>query len=445
MKRVSHSLRLRLLAALLLVWVLGAAGMAMFLQSQAASPDEQLEESSLSTQARELVGGLHFDAAGRLVRLTIPRRWRQAYTQAGAAYFTLFDKNGRVVAKSANLAQPLAAMALTDGQDITPLRLVGPDQDLAVTAKAPNGYRLVAARANPGRVDETSWERLQDFAPILVFVLAAVAGLLIAGAVVAWSLRRLSSAAREAAAIGPDSLDSRLSLQGLPSEIRPLAVAVNRALGRVSKAYDNEKRFTAEAAHALRTPLAVLDMRLQRVEQGGTADWPALRADVAELTRVVSGLLALSRADRARVFRAESQVNLTRVVREAAAALAPSLERHQRAIAVEAPDEALCLGGDAGELREMVFALIENALTHGRGDVLARLHREADQTVLLVLDEGDGVAIDARETVFERFHKLEAASPGAGLGLAIVRQTARNHGGEARFVDGAAVEVRLRG
>jgi hypothetical protein len=68
MKGVSHSLRLRLLAALLLVWALGAGAMAVFLQSQAASPDEQLEESSLSTQARDLVGGLHFDRAGRLRR-----------------------------------------------------------------------------------------------------------------------------------------------------------------------------------------------------------------------------------------------------------------------------------------------------------------------------------------------------------------------------------------
>ena len=77
--------------------------------------------------------------------------------------------------------------------------------------------------------------------------------------------------------------------------------------------------------------------------------------------------------------------------------------------------------------------------------MVATLRREADETLLTVLDQGAGVAGEARETVFERFHKLEAASPGAGLGLAIVRQTARNHGGEARFVGGAEVEVRLRG
>ncbi|HEY5008785.1 MAG TPA: hypothetical protein VII42_12320, partial [Caulobacteraceae bacterium] len=155
MKGLSHSLRLRLLAALLLVWVLGAGAMALFLQGQAASPDEQLEESSLATQARDLIGGLRFDSAGRLVRFAVPGRWRQAYDQPGAAYFTLFDAAGRPVAQSANLAQPLAPTPLGDGEDMTPLRLVGPQQDLAVTARAPNGYRLVAARSNPGRVDET--------------------------------------------------------------------------------------------------------------------------------------------------------------------------------------------------------------------------------------------------------------------------------------------------
>ena len=86
MKGLSHSLRLRLLAALLLVWVLGAGAMALFLQGQAASPDEQLEESSLATQARDLIGGLRFDSAGRLVRVAVPGRWRQAYDQPVAVW-----------------------------------------------------------------------------------------------------------------------------------------------------------------------------------------------------------------------------------------------------------------------------------------------------------------------------------------------------------------------
>ena len=239
--------------------------------------------------------------------------------------------------------------------------------------------------------------------------------------------------------------EGRRSRKRLPAEIRPLAQAINRALDRVSEAYGNEKRFTADAAHALRTPLAVLDLRLQRAQAEGGPDWPAVRADIAELTRLVSGLLALARADRARLFRERDEINLTRLVREAAAAIAPALERVGREIELDAPEPALTIHGDAGELRELVVAVLENALVHGRGRILAELAPgEAGTVVLRVSDQGEGVAVEAREVVFDRFHKLDAASGGAGLGLAIVRQTARGHGGEARFLDGAVVEIVLR-
>ena len=99
--------------------------------------------------------------------------------------------------------------------------------------------------------------------------------------------------------------------------------------------------------------------------------------------------------------------------------------------------------GDAGELREMVFALIDNALVHGAGAVVLGLNREGSAVLLTISDDGAGVSQDQREAVFERFHKADGASAGAGLGLAIVRQIARNHGGEACFMEAAMVEVRL--
>jgi two-component system sensor histidine kinase QseC len=187
----------------------------------------------------------------------------------------------------------------------------------------------------------------------------------------------------------------------------------------------------------------VLDLRLQRAEQGGHSDWAAVRADLAELSRVVSGLLTLSRADRSGAFRGETEINLTRLAREAAAAFSPRLEAEGRRIEVEAPDDPLRLNGEAGELKEMLYALIDNALTHGAGRVLISLAADGPVIVLTVGDEGAGV-VDG-ETMFERFHKGDGASPGAGLGLAIVRQTARGHGGEARFVAPAVVEVQLAG
>ena len=444
MNPVSASLRLRLLLALVLVWALGAAAMAAYLQNQAVTPEEVLESGSLTTQARDLAGALRLSASGGFQSLDVPAKWRSVYRSPAGGFYTLYDPKGRVVARSVNLAQPLADFPLAADQLISPFRLVGPSDDLAVAARAPAGYRLIVARSNPSRLDETTAQQFQDFVPGLIFLVIALVGVLVAWVVAAWSLRPLAQAAREAGAIGPDS-PVRLTTEGLPTEVRPMAEAVNRALDRVATAYGAEKRFTAEAAHALRTPLTVLDLRLQRARSEGQVDWPAVRADIADLTRVISGLLALARADRSRLFREVEEVNLTRLMREAAASIAPALERDRRQIELTAPEPALAVRGDRGELYELTLALLDNALVHGRGRILAELLRMDEQTVVLrVCDEGDGVAPEAREVVFERFHKLNAASAGAGLGLAIVRQTARGHGGDARVLDGAVIEVRLK-
>lgn len=443
MIRAAASLRRRLLTALLLVWALGAAALTADLLHQSRQPDELMEDAGLATQARALVTGLKFDGAGRLTAVRPAHPWRRAYASPHAAYYTLYDPSGRVASRSPNLARPLDPIPLAAGESLTPQRLIGPDQDLAAGVRAPHGYLLVVARSNPSRADQTVAQQWADYIPGLLFLGFAAAGLAVVWLVAAWSLRPLDLAAREAAQIGPDHPQARLSTNRLPAEIRSLAHAVNQALDRVAAALASEKRFTAEAAHALRTPLAVLDLRLQRAEQGGQIDWPAVRADLAELGRVVSGLLTLSRADRAAALRVESDVNLTRLVREAAAAFTPRLEAEGRSIEVEAPHAPLVLTGEAGELREMIFALIDNALTHGRGAVRLGLTLEGGQARLRVADEGAGVREDQYEAVFDRFHKIDGASPGAGLGLAIVRQTARSHGGDATFIGPAMVEVRL--
>jgi two-component system sensor histidine kinase QseC len=435
------SLRQRLLACLLLVWALGAAAMAAYFQSHAVTPEEVLEDASLATQARILVGGLRFSPSGRFEALRMPARWRAVYAASEGGFYTLYDPAGRVAARSANLAAPLPLMTLPAGQSVSRLRLVGPDQELAVSSRAPHGFWLMVARSNPTLVDATPADELEGLTPGLIFAAAALLGLVVAWLVSKWSLRPLKLAATEARAIGPDS-PLRLSAERLPAEVQGLAKAVNRALDRVTAAYANEKRFTAEAAHALRTPLTVLDLRLQRAEAEGQIDWTAVRADLAELTRLISGLLTLARADRSQAFRDSGEVNLTRLAREAAASIAPALDRAGRSIEFAGPD-GLTVQGDRGELFELVVALLDNALAHGRGHIRVELARTDSKARLRVVDQGDGVPGEARERVFERFHTLDAAGRGAGLGLAIVRQTARAHGGEALFLDGAVVEVVL--
>jgi two-component system sensor histidine kinase QseC len=382
-----------------------------------------------------------FDARGRIASLDIRARWRAAYATRGAGFFTILDPQGRPVARSTNLKAPLHPQPLADGKTQSPLALIGTRPDLALTAQAPHGYLVVVSRSTPGVLDEADPETWTDLQPLIL--LLGVLGLCVAAAwvVAAWSLRPLARASQEAAMIGPDRLDDRITLTGLPTEVVSLASAVNGALDRVARAYATERRFTADAAHALRTPVAVMDLRLQRAAATGELDQAALRADLTQIARLVSGLLNLARAEQGE--RSCAEINLARLLRETAAGLQPAFDATNRALVVEAP-ETLAISADPRSLRDMIEALIDNALRHGAGQVTVRLCAVGDRCVLAVEDRGEGVPPELHDRMFDRFNKRDANSAGAGLGLSIVRQTARSLGGDARFVAPASIEVVLR-
>jgi two-component system sensor histidine kinase QseC len=260
-----------------------------------------------------------------------------------------------------------------------------------------------------------------------------------------WSLRPLARAAQEAALAGPEHPDVRISAEGLPSEIRPLLDAVNGALDRLQAAYEAERRFTANAAHELRTPLSILSLRLQQSRGAARPDWDAIDRDLQQMTRLVSRLLDLARKEQAGRMTAESDVvsiNLSRLAREAAAMILPLAERERRTLRVDLPDD-LPVRGRPGDLRDMVLNLLENAILHGTGTISLAGGRSDGNAILTVADEGPGVPETLREALFERFRKRDSGGAGTGLGLAIVREVARAHHGHAAFLPGAPTRVRV--
>jgi two-component system, OmpR family, sensor histidine kinase TctE len=298
---------------------------------------------------------------------------------------------------------------------------------------------------------------------LLVFVPLAVASFALVWLIGWWSLRPLVRASREAAAVGPANPSGRVFVGTLPREIRPLVDAVNGALERLDHAhaaqrelierldhaYAAQRRLTADAAHELRTPLAVLSLRLQRAKLAA-ADRPAVERDLAQMSRLVGQLMELARVeDPARL---EDQaglgpVNLARVAREAAAMVLPLAEEKGRPLEVEAA-AAVSLPGRPDELRSALCNLLENALVHGEGAVRVGVREEQGggtgrRVVVEVADQGPGIAEGLREEVFERFRKAAPGEAGAGLGLAIVRQVARAHGGEARVRPGPGCRVEI--
>jgi two-component system sensor histidine kinase QseC len=263
-----------------------------------------------------------------------------------------------------------------------------------------------------------------------------------------WSLRPLSRASEEAALAGPEHPGVRISAHRLPTEIRPLVAAVNGALDRLEAAFEAERRFTANAAHELRTPLSILSLRLQQARREGAPDWDAVERDVGQMTRLVAQLLDLARKEQVahRPDDAEFQpVNLSRIAREAAATILPLAEAAGRPLRVDLP-QALPVRGRPDDLRDMIVNLLENAIIHGAGGITLTgglAGGAPAQALLEVADEGQGVPDALREMLFERFRKAVPGSSGTGLGLAIVREVARAHGGHAAFQPGPTTRVRI--
>jgi two-component system sensor histidine kinase QseC len=441
-----QGIRRRLTLSLLLVFVLGLGAVAAFSHLEMRWAEDRLRQRALETHARELLAGLSVSGDGRVAIALLPD-WEEPYRQPGAAFaFTLYDAAGRPVVLSPNIDRPLPLLELPPQEVYGGMHeLADVDGRVALAARAPDGHTLVVAR---GRIDQETLaavfldEALEFLAVFLLFAAAAFALIWL---IVGWSLRPLEDAAREAAAVGPANPSGRISADGLPSEVWPLVGAVNGALDRLDRAYVAQKRLTADAAHELRTPLAVLSLRLQRARIDATVDWPALEGDVACMKRLVDQLMTMARKEDPTRAGGDDPaglppINLSRVVREAAAMVLPLAEGSGRPIEVDAPD-VVPVRGRPDDLRDAVRNLLDNALSHGAGTVRVNVGETRDgagrrAALVEVADQGPGVPDELREAVFDRFRKVAPASPGAGLGLAIVRHVVRTHGGEVRIRPG---------
>jgi two-component system sensor histidine kinase QseC len=252
---------------------------------------------------------------------------------------------------------------------------------------------------------------------------------------IGWGLRPLQRMAESIKARAPDNL-APLMFGPLPHELEPMGAAINRLLLQVNQLLDQEKRFIADAAHELRTPLAVLRIHAQNALEAPDPDdrREALRqlgVGVDRATRVVAQLLTLARLDPDVVQLAMREINLLDYLRNDLAELTPlALERHQE-LSLEADEAAdYQLLADGPSLGTLLQNLVGNAVqyTPDGGRIQVLLEAQADAIVLRVQDSGPGVSEAQREKLFERFYRL-GDGQGAGLGLSIVRRVVELHRG----------------
>jgi len=346
----------------------------------------------------------------------------------------VIDRAGRVVAASANIAGRPPLGDLRPGEARTVRQLpIGDDES----------YRLVALGSADGRyvvlVARTLDPATEGRAVVAGALAVGLPALLLLVAVITWkvtgqALRPVEAIRREVAAIDDAQLGRRVPEPAGAGEVARLARTMNTMLDRLQHSRDRQRQFTSDASHELRSPITSirhqLETALAHPERTSAAELAAgLLAEDQRLERLVADLLLLAKADENTLATSRRQVDLDDLVLAEAARL-----RRQGRVRVDTSGvHAARLSGDPAGLARLVHNLADNAEGHAASAVGFALATRSGRLTLTVTDDGPGVPPADRERIFERFTRLDGArgrdTGGAGLGLAIVAEVARAHGG----------------
>lgn len=311
------------------------------------------------------------------------------------------------------------------------------DRYRVLVASLADGRRFVVAQETQLRDDIALNSAALTVLPLLVLVpvLLLVVTLLVRGL-----LRPVTRLAREIDGRSDQDLHALLSPQ-LPTEIRPFVNAINRLLARVAEAMDSQRRFVADAAHELRSPLTALSLQAERLAATELSDearqrLQALRQGIERGRNLLEQLLALARAQTVNHTPVQP-VSVRHVYRQVLEALMPLAQARNVDLGmIDGPDALVHVPELA--LFTLVRNVVDNAIryTPEGGQVDLQVHAHARQVVLEVEDNGPGIPADERERVLDPFYRvLGTEQPGSGLGLSIVWTLAQRLGGRLELCD----------
>jgi len=236
--------------------------------------------------------------------------------------------------------------------------------------------------------------------------------------------QRLERLQRGVESLGAGDLSARVAVEGR-DEVAQLAISFNRAAARIEEVVGAHKSLLANASHELRTPLARIRMAVELMRESADPKRKAgLDRDIAELDQLIDEILLASRLDTLAELEVDEDVDL----------LALAAEECARYDDVHLDGIPVTVRGDSRLLRRLFRNLLENAQRHGTAPTEVRLARSGEDVEISVSDGGPGLPEDQAERAFEPFYRRPGSTEGVGLGLALVRQIARRHGGDARCV-----------
>jgi two-component system sensor histidine kinase TctE len=438
-----HSLRRRLLTRLWLpllsVLLLGSflsAGLAVHFGN--VVHDRWLLDSAmaLGTQLRSGTAG---------PRLTLPPSAVEMFEwdSVDHIYEDVVSADGEHLFGNAVLPPPPAGSSMGEPRYYSGTISGRPVRIVAVTVAGPPPESKVVTI----QVAETMKKREALVREIILLIVPLQATILLLAGAFIWfavtsSLATLDETASRLRRYKPEGLVPVHEVDGVPSEVKPLILAINQLIGKLAEAREGQQRFVANAAHQLRTPLATLQVQTERAlretdpKRHGEALADVVKA-VSRMRHLTQQLLTLSRSDpsSAGMLRMEV-VDIAQLARAELERWTDLAVERDIDLGYDGPESGVIVSGEHRLLAELLGNLVDNAIQYGGRGSKITVGITPDPVMLTVDDDGPGIPQSERERVFEPFYRTrDSAAGGCGLGLTIAREIAARHGAQLTIVD----------
>ncbi|MGP0062204.1 MAG: ATP-binding protein [Isosphaeraceae bacterium] len=397
---------------------------------------EGRNDDFLQRKAAELLAAVDEDGLGDTSELEEEIRREVSAYEADGLIVVVRMPGRAIIAPQTDTARRVADQDLPSGVPRTVgLPGVG-DQFRVLLTRSGTGPLSMVLAISLAETEATlaQFDRRVAGGAVAFLILAVAGGLFLSRQ----ALRPVAESVRSARRLDAEKLSERLPRTGAGDELDELAATINGLLDRLAAYHAQVIRFTADASHELRSPLAAMraavEVALHRPrEPDEYRDVLALLGEQCErLTALVNALLLLARADAGEVLLAREAVDLAAMAREVAEMFEPLAEEKGVRLIADC-HEPTRIVGDPPRLRQLVTNLLDNAIrfTEPGGSVALAVDRAGDRAILRVTDTGIGISAIHLPHVCERFYQVDSArgSGGCGLGLSICRWIVEAHGG----------------
>ena len=449
LRRLVRTHAVRLAALYFLVFAISVLGVLLFVYWTSADFVERQTEATLDAEITGLAEQYAQRGLSGLVQIVAAR---SAGDRGDAMLYLVTGPDGRPLA--GNIAGwPAGVPARTGWLSFTVEARVKGHTEIHPARGSliiiPGGYRLLVGRD----ISDAAAFRDRVKSTLLWSGLVALGVGLMGGAAMSRNLlRRVELVNRTSERVMAGNLSDRVPLGGTGDEFDQLAANLNRMLDQIERLMTAMREVTDDVAHDLKTPLARLRARLELAligSQDAAAQGEAIRAAIEEADRLLAtfnALLGIAAAEAGAGHDQTGPLDLSEVARSAAEFYDPVAEENGFALSL-AVEPGVRIRGDRHLLSQTLANLLDNALKYaGGGDLQIRVFRDGPRAVLEVADRGPGIPEADRESVFDRFVRLEPSrsTPGNGLGLSLVRAVARRHHGAVALADNRpGLRVRL--